>query len=79
MHVVQLGAPTVVAHDGETKTGILVDIDGICEHKTNDLKLFADELPDRIEDLHEHDKGRFFGLLKPKTLAYLEPIYDTSH
>jgi uncharacterized protein (TIGR04255 family) len=77
LHVVQLGAPASVALiNGTTRTGTLVDIDGICEHKTSDLKEFLRELPDRIEHLHTRDKERFFGLLTPETLAYLEPIYD---
>lgn len=77
LHVVQLAAPaTVTLSDGTTRTGTLVDIDGICEHKNSDLKQFSQELPDKIERLHTRDKERFFNLLTPETLAYLEPIYD---
>jgi uncharacterized protein (TIGR04255 family) len=77
LHVVQLASPaSVTSSDGTARTGILVDIDGLCEHKTSDLKLFRSELPDRVERLHARDKERFFGLLTPETLAYLEPIYD---
>jgi len=77
LHLVQLAAPASVAADkGGTRTGALIDIDGICEHKTSDLKQFLHELPNRIEQLHTRDKERFFDLLTPDTLAYLEPIYD---
>jgi uncharacterized protein (TIGR04255 family) len=77
LHVVQLAAPaSVTLSNGTTRTGSLVDIDGLCEHKTSDLKQFLHELPDRVEYLHTRDKERFFGLLTPETLAYLEPNYD---
>jgi uncharacterized protein (TIGR04255 family) len=77
LHVVQLAAPaSVTLSNGATRTGTLVDIDGLCEYKTSNLKQFLRELPDKIECLHTRDKEMFFDLLTPETLAYLEPIYE---
>ena len=76
LDVVQLAAPASVAlSNGTTRTGTLVDIDGICEHKTSDLREFSRELPEKIEHLHTRDKRGSFGPLTPETLAYLEPTY----
>jgi uncharacterized protein (TIGR04255 family) len=80
LHVVQLGAPAVVTlANGTTRTGTLIDIDAICQHETGDLKQFLNELPDRVEHLHTSDKERFFSLLTPETLTYLEPTYGESN
>jgi uncharacterized protein (TIGR04255 family) len=77
LHIVQLASTaSITSSDGTTRTGILVDLDGVCQYKTSDLKQFLHELPDKIELLHTRVKERFFGLLTPETLAYLEPVYD---
>jgi uncharacterized protein (TIGR04255 family) len=77
LHIVNLAASAITNFpDGSQRTGVLIDIDCICEHKTTDLDTFFAQLPDRVEGLHTHNKELFFGLLTPETLAYLEPIYE---
>jgi len=77
LHIVHLGAATTATlTDGRERIGLLIDIDGLCEHKTTNLGEFVRELPDRIEALHTRNKELFFGLLTDETLAYLEPIYE---
>jgi len=78
LHIVQLGAPTTVTQmDGrQLATGLLIDIDSICEQNTSDITKFVAELPDGLEDIHTRNKEIFFGLLTPETLAYLEPSYE---
>jgi uncharacterized protein (TIGR04255 family) len=76
LYVMHLGAPATanLAHSNQ-RTGLLVDIDGIREHRTANLSEFISELPNRVEEMHTHNKQLFFGLLTDDTLAYLEPIY----
>jgi uncharacterized protein (TIGR04255 family) len=77
LYIVHLAAPaTTSLTDGSQRTGLLIDIDGLREHKTANLSEFIGELPDRVEALHTLNKELFFGLLTDETLTYLEPIYE---
>jgi len=74
LYIVHLAAPTTATmFDGKQRTGLLIDIDGLREHKTTNLTGFLGELPDRLEVMHTRNKELFFGLLTDETLAYLEP------
>jgi uncharacterized protein (TIGR04255 family) len=78
LYVMNLAAPaTANFPDGKQRTGLMVDIDGLREHKTANLGEFINELPTRVEEINTRNKQLFFGLLTDETLAYLEPIYDT--
>jgi uncharacterized protein (TIGR04255 family) len=77
LYIIHLAAPaSAIVAEGKQKTGLLVDIDGIREHKTANLSEFISELPERAEEMHTHNKQLFFGLITDETLAYLEPIYE---
>jgi uncharacterized protein (TIGR04255 family) len=77
LYIVHLAAQaTATLFDGSQRTGILIDIDGLREHKTANLDEFIGELPERVEALHTLNKQLFFGLLTDETLAYLEPSYE---
>jgi uncharacterized protein (TIGR04255 family) len=77
LYIVHLGAPaTASLIDGSQRTGLLIDIDGLREHKTTNLSEFISELADRVEAMHTLNKELFFGLLTDETLAYLEPSYE---
>lgn len=77
LYIVHLAAPaTGQLIDGSQRTGLLIDIDGVREHKTANLNEFVGELPERIEAMHTLNKQLFFGLLTDKTLADLEPTYE---
>ena len=77
LYIVHLAAPTTATmFDGKQRTGLLIDIDGLREHKTTNLTRFLGELPDRLEVMHTRNKELFFGLLTDQTLAYLEPSYE---
>jgi uncharacterized protein (TIGR04255 family) len=77
LYIVNVAAPaTASLIDGTQRTGLLVDIDGLRDHKTTNLSEFIGELPDRVEAMHTLNKELFFGLLTDETLAYLEPSYE---
>jgi uncharacterized protein (TIGR04255 family) len=77
LYIVHLAAQaTATLFDGGQRTGILIDIDGLREHKTANLDEFIAELPDRVEAMHTLNKELFFGLLTDETLASLEPTYE---
>ncbi len=78
VHIVQIGAPsTGTLTTGETRTGVLIDVDTVAEHTTADFEKFIRELPDRLEDIHTQNKIMFFDCLTPETIQYLEPVYET--
>jgi uncharacterized protein (TIGR04255 family) len=77
LYVLHLAAPaTASLLDGSQRTGLLIDIDGLQEHKTKNLSEFIGQLPERVEAMHTRNKELFFGLLTDETLAYLEPSYE---
>jgi uncharacterized protein (TIGR04255 family) len=80
LHIVQLGAPStgpvVTDNKQTTRTGLLIDIDSVCERDIPDMSTIIEELPERLEDIHTRNKERFFELLTPETLAYLGPSYE---
>jgi uncharacterized protein (TIGR04255 family) len=77
IHLVQIAAHARARlHGGEIREGALVEVDTICNHKTNDFLLFMKQLPTRIEALHTESKSMFFQCLTNDTVEYLEPIYE---
>jgi len=76
-HVVQVAAPTsVITFDGQTRQGVLTDIDTIRNYSTNDFDVLFNKLPEYLEEIHTNNKKMFFECLKPETVNYLEPDYD---
>ncbi len=58
--------------DGSQLSGILIENDTIFNHAGGN---FWTTLERHLDPMHEINKGRFFELLKPETLAALEPEY----
>jgi uncharacterized protein (TIGR04255 family) len=71
------GQAQVLLSSGETRNGLLIDVDTIVEHKTVDLEKFARELPDRLERIHTENKTRVFECLTPEAIKELGPEYDS--
>ena len=77
LQLIQLAAPAQVQlPGGSIRSGVLVDVDTICNHKTGDFEKFIEQLPSRLEDLHTACKTMFYKCLTPSTIDYLEPVYD---
>jgi len=62
---------------GETRKGLLIDVDTVVDHKTADLEQFARELPQRLEGIHTENKTRVFECLTPEAIKELGPVYDS--
>jgi uncharacterized protein (TIGR04255 family) len=76
LHIVQIAAPAVAAlPDGQSRTGVVIDIDTLCNYQTSELATLFTELPDRLEKIHTGNKEMFFECLKPETIESMEPLY----
>src|SRR5262249_21946701 len=61
LNVIQIAAEAAAPlPDGNEKSGTLVDTDTLCNYQTNDLKKFVDELPARLDEIHDENKEMFF-------------------
>lgn len=77
LHIVQITAPVTVELVGNTvKSGLVVDIDSICLHETQDVSGFFESLPDRLDAMHMANKAMFFSCLTDRAIESLEPEYD---
>lgn len=77
VHAVQVvSSATATLHTGETRQGLIVDVDTI----SNQLNISFDELlnnfSDKLEAIHQANKKIFFDCLKPQTIDALEPEYE---
>jgi uncharacterized protein (TIGR04255 family) len=73
VHIVQIIASVnAQLADGSQLSGILIENDTIFNHAGGN---FWTTLDRQLDSMHEFNKGRFFELLKPETLAALEPEY----
>jgi len=75
-HIVQVIAPAVVKLSTGQKTGVIVDIDSVCAHSTEDVEAFMSSLDSRLVEIHAANKRMFFSSLKENTIEYLEPEYE---
>jgi uncharacterized protein (TIGR04255 family) len=77
IHIVQIAAPAIVTLlSGQTLSGIIINIDTICNYQTSDLSALFGELPGRLEKIHTGNKEMFFECLKLETIASMEPLYE---
>ncbi len=72
------GQAQVTLSTGETRNGLLIDVDTIVNHRTADLEQFARELPNRLEQIHTENKTRVFECLTPEAIEELGPVYNDS-
>jgi len=77
IHVTQVAAPaSVTTFDGRTLSGVITEIDTICNYQTSDLLSLSKILPNRLDEIHMSNKKVFFECLTQETIKYLEPSYD---
>lgn len=72
------GQAQVTLPGGTVRSGLLIDVDTIVDHRTTDFAQFTTELQDRLERIHTENKTRVFECLTPETIEYLEPVYDNA-
>jgi uncharacterized protein (TIGR04255 family) len=77
LQIVQIAATALVTlPNKQTYNGALIDIDTICNYKTDDISSLIVELPDRLQFIHDRCKTMFFECLKQETISGMEPLYD---
>jgi uncharacterized protein (TIGR04255 family) len=74
VHILQIASPAEATLPGEPKLqGVLLDIDTIGPMKQNES---WDDIDNHLNKVHSALIGMFFGLLKPKTIENLGPVYE---
>jgi uncharacterized protein (TIGR04255 family) len=77
LHVVQVvSSATATLHTGESRQGLIVDVDTIANQKEVSFAELLSGFPDKLDAIHQANKGVFFDCLNPKTIRALEPEYD---
>lgn len=70
-----VSSATITTIEGETKSGVIVDIDVINNLGDFTQDRFMQTLAENLEHTHSINKELFFDCLKPETISMLEPIY----
>ncbi|MBC7647681.1 MAG: TIGR04255 family protein [Vitreoscilla sp.] len=77
IQALQVGSPAQSqSFDGKIRKGTLVSIDTLSSGELPDLKVLAEELPSRLDALHDENKKMFFACLTSAAINYLEPSFD---
>ncbi len=61
---------------GETRNGVIVDVDSIRNIEPRPYQEFAEGLEPQLEKLRKSNKEMFFSCLKPETIEEMGPVYD---
>lgn len=70
-----VSSATITTMNGDSKSGVIVDIDVIKNIADITQDVFMQTLVDDLEHTHSINKELFFDCLKPETITMLEPIY----
>jgi len=77
IHAVQVvSSATVILQGGESRQGLIVDVDTIATQESISFNELLREFPDKLEAIHHANKKIFFDCLKPETVTALEPEYE---
>jgi len=77
LHAVQVvSSATATLHTGESRQGLIVDVDTIANQQGISFEELLSGFPDKLEVIHQANKEVFFDCLKPQTITALEPEYD---
>ena len=72
-----LSSASVTLADGTRKTGLIIDIDTICNiHDQQKITDFSNLLSENLDQMHRINKETFFECITLETLDSLEPQYD---
>jgi len=61
---------------GESRQGLIVDVDTIAIQESISFDELLSEFSDKLEAIHQANKKMFFDCLKPETVTALEPEYE---
>lgn len=77
IHAVQVvSSATATLHTGESRQGLVVDVDTIANQQGGAFEDLLIEFSDKLEAIHQANKKVFFDCLKPQTIKALEPEYE---
>jgi len=77
IHAVQVvSSATVMLPNGESRQGLIVDVDTIANQQGVTFDELLVEFSDKLEAIHQANKEVFFDCLQPQTITALEPEYD---
>lgn len=77
LHAVQVvSSATATLHTGESRQGLIVDVDTIANQQGISFEDLLSGFSDKLEVIHQANKKVFFDCLKPQTVTALEPEYD---
>jgi len=77
IHAVQVvSSATALLQSGESRQGLIVDVDTIAIQESISFDELLSEFSDKLEAIHQANKKMFFDCLKPETVTALEPEYE---
>lgn len=77
IHAVQLvSSTTVVLHTGESRQGLIIDIDTIANQGNISFDELLDQFSHKLTEIHLANKEMFFSCLKGKTIENMEAEYE---
>ena len=77
IHAVQVvSSATATLHSGESRQGLIVDVDTIMNQREVSFEDMLIGLPEKLEAIHQANKEVFFDCLKPQTITALGPEYE---
>ena len=77
LHIVKIiSSANANLENGESRKGVVIDVDSIKEIEESYFIEWLDKLPPSLDKLHMKNKQIFFRCLREKTIIDLEPIYD---
>lgn len=77
IHVVQIiSSATATLHSGESRQGLIVDVDTMANKIGISFDEFFNGISDKLDNIHLANKRMFFNCLNPATLTALEPEYE---
>ena len=71
-----ISAANAVLHNGETKEGLVVDVDTLAFVDGISMQTMLDDFSNKLDSIHLANKEMFFDCLRPETIDAMEPSYE---
>jgi hypothetical protein len=76
LHIVSVMTGAVATlPDGTTLAGTILDVDSVCQARGVHISEFVRTSDDRLEQLKQANKGKFFSSLKDEAIEEMGPDY----